>query len=96
LKRFSRKIAKEDATRGLRPKATHTSQGKGRGARRIAHALSFHSLRHTTTSLLRDAGVSQSVAMGFVGHASPAINQQYTHVGNEALRKAADSLPDLG
>jgi hypothetical protein len=48
----------------------------------------------TTISWLRDAGM-RSVAMGFVGHASPAINQQYTHVGNESPRKAADSLPDL-
>jgi integrase len=83
------------ARAGLRPYQPHTSQGKGRGARRTANALSFHSLRHTTVSWLRDAGVPRSVAMGFAGHSSPAINQQYTHVGNESLRRAADSLPDL-
>ena len=45
--------------------------------------------------MLRDAGVPQSVAMGFAGHTSPEINNAYTYTGIESLRRAADVLPDF-
>lgn len=73
----------------------HVSQGKGRGGRRTANALTFHSLRHTCTSWLHEAGVPQSVAKSFVGHDSAASNQIYVTVGDKALRDAADLLPDV-
>jgi integrase len=41
--------------------------------------LSFHSLRHTAVSLLKDAGVPDAVVMALVGHESTAISQRYTH-----------------
>jgi len=41
------------------------------------------------------AGVPQSVAMSFVGHDSAQSNQHYATVGDEALRRAADLLPDI-
>jgi integrase len=80
---------------GLREHQSHQSRGIGRDGRRASSSLSFHSLRHTTVSLLRDAGVPQSVAMGFAGHTSPEINNSYTHTGIDSLRRAADELPDL-
>jgi integrase len=84
------------ARAGLRPhQPHHISLGKGRGGRRAGNALTFHSLRHTCTSWLHEAGVPQSVAMSFVGHASAQINQHYGTVGDEAMRRAADSLPDV-
>jgi integrase len=83
------------AKAGLREHQAHTSRDIGRSGKRAASALSFHSLRHTTVSMLRDAGVPQSVAMGFAGHSSPEINNTYTHTGLDSLRRAADSLPDL-
>jgi len=83
------------ARAGLRPHQSHRSQGKGRDSRRNPSVLSFHSLRHTCTSMLREAGVSQAVAMAFVGHASPEINAHYTHVGAEAMRRASEELPDV-
>jgi integrase len=83
------------AQAGLREHRSHVSRGIGRGGRRASSALSFHSLRHTTVSMLRDSGVSQSVAMGFAGHTSPEINNAYTHTGIDSLQKAADSLPDV-
>lgn len=57
---------------------------------------SFHSLRHTAVSLLKDAfGVPDAVVMALVGHESAAMNQRYTHVGKESLAKAAAELPEL-
>jgi len=83
------------ARAGLRVYKSHQFRGIGRDGRRASSALSFHSLRHTTVSMLRDAGVPQSVAMGFAGHTSPEINNAYTHTGIDSLRRAADSLPDV-
>lgn len=33
--------------------------------------------------------------MEFVGQASEQMSEHYTHVGLEALKKAADALPDV-
>lgn len=77
-----------------RPKA-HVSSGKGRRAPRERNALSFHSLRHMTTSVLKNAGVSESVAMDIVGHDSEAMSQHYTHIDDGAKRKALRKMPDI-
>jgi len=37
-------------------------------------------LRHTATSLLKNAGVPAAVAMDIIGHESEAINRHYTHI----------------
>jgi integrase len=83
------------AQAGLRDKKDHRSRGIGRNAKRAGSNLSFHSLRHTAVSLLKDAGIPQAVVMELIGHDSEAMSQLYTHVGVEALRKAAASLPVL-
>jgi hypothetical protein len=44
---------------------------------------------------LHESGVPPSVVEAFVGHDSSAVNAGYTHVGAEALRKAARVLPDV-
>ena len=56
--------------------------------------LSFHCLRHTAVSLLRDAQVPEAAVMELVGHDSVEISRRYTHVGRECLR-AVDALPTL-
>ena len=33
--------------------------------------------------------------MALVGHESSAISHRYTHVGKEALARAAESLPEI-
>jgi integrase len=68
---------------------------KPAGSRHRSNALSFHSLRHTMVSLLKDAGVAQAVVQELAGHASTAISARYTHVGKEALERAIASLPRL-
>jgi integrase len=65
------------------------------GSRHRSNALSFHSLRHTMVSLLKDRGVAQAVVQELAGHASVAISARYTHVGKEALERAVASLPRL-
>jgi integrase len=69
--------------------------GKGRDGKRQQNELSFHSLRHTNNSLLKKAGVPESVVMALVGHDSPEISKQYTHVENESLIKAVKKLPNI-
>ena len=67
----------------------------GRNARRDKNELSFHCLRHTAVSLLKDAGIPEAVVMELVGHSSEQMSDHYTHVGLEALEKAAAALPEL-
>jgi integrase len=69
--------------------------GKGRNVRRAKNELSFHSLRHTAVSLLKDAGIPEAVVMELVGHDSKQMSAHYTHVGESALEKAAGALPEL-
>ena len=83
------------AQAGLREARTSASTGRGRGNRRKGMDLSFHSLRHSTVSLLKDAGIPDAVVMAIVGHSSSAMSHHYTHVGKEALQRATGSLPEI-
>lgn len=80
---------------GLRERKTQKVSGAGRGSARAKSIISFHSLRHTAVSLLKDAGVPAAVVMELVGHDSEQMSQHYTHVGREALISAADKMPRL-
>lgn len=53
---------------GLRKPSPKKGLGKGQKARRDAQALSFHCLRHTAISLMKEAGIPESVVMAIVGH----------------------------
>ena len=79
------------ADAGLRAKKKHR---KSDGAPE-RHALSFHSLRATATTLLHEAGVPAAVAQALIGHDSEEIHKVYVKIGFEALEKAAASLPEL-
>lgn len=89
-------FAKILARAGLREPKIYKPTGKGRtGTRQTFHKLTFHSLRHTAVSMLKDAGVPQATVMELVGHSSKAMSQHYTHVGLESLRRAAAAFPNL-
>ena len=75
---------------GLRP-----LKAPGPSNRRRANALSFHSLRHTAVSLLKDAGIPQATVQEIVGHSDAETNRQYTHVGIEQLQRAAAAFPTI-
>jgi len=80
---------------GLVEKRTHKGRGKGRDTKRDVGGLSFHCLRHTATSLLKNAGVSDVVAREIVGHESEAVSRVYTHIETDTLREAINKMPDL-
>jgi integrase len=80
---------------GLADKRSHRSQGKGRTSRRRFNQLSFHSLRHTATSWMKNAGISPAIVQDIIGHDSAAVSQHYTHIDEPAKRRAIDALPDL-
>jgi integrase len=80
---------------GLRPARTHQGTGKGREGKRQGMDISFHSLRHSAVSILKDAGIPDSVTMAFVGHGSVAMSARYTTVGKESLAKAQEAMPTL-
>ena len=82
-------------TAGLAEKRSHHSTGKGRDASREQNEISFHSLRHTATTLLKAAGVSDAIAREFIGHDSPTVSKQYTHIPTDTLRQAANKLPNI-
>lgn len=92
---LSNQFANILAAAGLREKKTHRKLGEGRGAKREVIGLSFHSLRHTAVSMMKDAGIPAAAVMEIIGHDSEQMSQHYTHTGREALERAAASLPDL-
>lgn len=86
------------ADAGLRPPVSHRKKKAGavlKGRRRKVHDISFHALRHTATSLLKNAGVSDVVAREIIGHDSAVVSRHYTHIETDTLRSALDRLPDV-
>jgi integrase len=80
---------------GLREPRDHRSRNTGRDARRTGAELSFHSLRHLTTSLLKTAGVPDATVMALIGHESLLMSGHYTHVGKAELGRAVRALPEI-
>jgi integrase len=72
----------------------HTVKGKGKQGRAFSK-LSFHSLRHTFTSALANAGIPAEVRQKLTGHADAAIHAKYTHLELEPLQAAIGKLPSL-
>lgn len=64
-------------------------------AKRSASQLSFHSLRYTATSIMKNAGISPAVVQDIIGHESSEMSAHYTIIENEAKARALETLPDL-
>ena len=62
---------------------------------REVNPLTFHSLRHAAATWLRDAGVSESLAMELIGHDSVSVDRSYVHTSPDAMRNALNRLPVL-
>jgi integrase len=93
---LSQRFHKVMADAGLvEAREDHRGKGKGRDARREKNRVSFHSLRYNTTSALKSAGVSDSVAMDIVGHETEAVSRNYTKIDDAAKRAAISKLPDI-
>lgn len=82
---------------GLMTARTHKKKkgGRGRDSKRQLNEISFHSLRHTATSLLKNAGVSDVIARDIIGHDSAAVSANYTHIDQSTKRDALSKLPDV-
>lgn len=69
-------------------------KGKGKQGRMFSK-LSFHSLRHTFTSALANAGIPAEVRQKLTGHADAAMHQKYTHLELQPLQAAIATLPSV-
>lgn len=98
---LSRQFGELLATAGLAPKKKHRKKetepggGDSAGAHRERAALSFHALRHTATSLLKNAGISAAVVQEIIGHDSEEMSRVYTHIETETMRSALAALPNI-
>ena len=54
--------------------------------------VSPHGLRHTSLTLLADAGVPEDVRQRRAGHSTTAMARHYVHGAEQADRRAADEL----
>ena len=73
----------------------HKGTGKGRDSKRELSEVTFHCIRHTATSLLKNAGVSDVIAREIIGHKTEAASRVYTHIEQKTMKRAIDALPDV-
>lgn len=78
-----------------RGKASRTVEEGKAGVGRVTYERGFHSLRHTFTSWLRNAGVSEEDRMALTGHSTRESHQIYSHADEKAGRDAIAKLPTL-
>jgi len=83
------------ADAGLREKKPHRKTANRRTEHSSLGVLSFHCLRHTAVTMMKEAGIPAAIVMELIGHDSEQMSSVYTHVGAEAMQKAANSIPDL-
>ncbi len=57
--------------------------------------LSFHSWRHSASTLLRMTGASEAVSREIIGHDSVSVDREYVHMDASAMQAALDKLPDI-
>ena len=86
--RFLEIMKDADVNRGESAEAT------GRG--RTRYERSFHSTRHTAATWLANGGVSEDLRMLLTDHESKDVARRYTHQSIEQLRKALESMPNVG
>ncbi|MEY2480627.1 MAG: hypothetical protein QOI04_1554 [Verrucomicrobiota bacterium] len=92
-RQFYEIMVKADLVAAKKHRASKTSAG--RGGRRAISAISFHSFRHTATSLMKNAGVPAAVVQDIIGHESAAISASYTHIDDATKRIALAAMPDV-
>jgi integrase len=90
---FTRIMLAAGVDRGKPSRVLKEGESKGKG--RITWEKGFHSLRHTFTSWLRNAGVSEEDRMALTGHSTRESHAIYSHHDEAALREAVAKLPSL-
>lgn len=66
-----------------------------KGKQRAQHSRSFHSLRHSLTSTLANADVSEEIRRRITGHESAEVHAKYTHHEHETLARAVGKMPSV-
>jgi len=92
---LSRQFGELLARAGLRMRQPHRRKSDEARSKKTVNSLTFHSLRHTAVSLLKNAGVSSAIVQDIVGHESAEISTHYTHIDQTSKRKAIEFLPPL-
>ncbi len=67
--------------------------GKGKG--RVLAEYSLHSLRHSLSTWLNEAGVPDATRMALAGHEDEEVSLGYTHVERETRAAAIAKIPSL-
>jgi integrase len=94
---LSRQFKELMAKAGIVPAKRHRAlpNGSGRSGRHTVSELSFHSPRHTATSLMKIAGISSAIVQDIIGHESSAISDNYTQIDEAAKRNALSAMPNV-
>lgn len=91
---FTQRIMVEACvSRGKASREIKEGESKGKG--RITYERGFHSFRHTFTSWLRDADVSEEDRMALTGHTTRESHKVYSHVNKAKLHVAVSKLPSI-
>jgi integrase len=90
---FNKIMAAAGVDRGKPSRVIDEDTPKGKG--RVTYERGFHSLRHTFTSWLRQAGVSEEDRMALTGHSTRESHAIYSHHDEAALREAVAKLPSI-
>jgi len=77
---------------GVRTTGQRQGQQHRQGAEKYA-PLSFHCLRHNFTTMLKKAKVSEAIARRVGGHRSVAVSDVYSHLGEDVMLDAVQSVP---
>lgn len=80
---------------GIVEKRVYRGREKREDGRKEQSPYGFHSLRRTATDLLKNAGVSNAIAMDIIGHESEAVSKSYTKIDDATKRQALDAMPDI-
>lgn len=79
---------------GIRTTEQRQGQQHRQGAEKYA-PLCFHCLRHNFTTMLKKAKVSEAIARKVGGHRSVAVSDVYTHLGEDVMLDAVQSVPAI-
>lgn len=90
---FTAIMAAAGVDRGKPSRVIEEGQDKGKG--RITWEKGFHSFRHTFTSWLRNAGVSEEDRMALTGHSTRESHAIYSHADEAAAKAAIEKLPSI-
>jgi integrase len=93
---FNKIMTKAGVDRG-KPSREQAKEGETSKATvgRVTYERGFHSLRHTFTSWLRNADVSEEDRMALTGHSTRESHQIYSHADEKAGQAAIAKLPSL-